>query len=157
MDENKEQPKPKCKYISPSGKKCGAFAALNPEYQGYCAGHAFKNGVVTRRTRESLSLKIKEGQIKKFGPMHNKKQELTQGDINKSRQLYHDIIGDKYIDISVLVKEIGQNINIESYKQNLLVMWFNSDPETRYPKTLSELAKILDTTNMKLIEWTKTN
>jgi hypothetical protein len=162
-----------CKYVYPeghdrAGEKCkSGYVLKSGPGVGYCQAHAKALGLLSPEYRSKLNESIKKGRNESEAKKREAAEEMldmAEGDLNPgnldssgevggfAEKLFHDIVGDIDIDISLMVLELKKtngiemdsiNKEIEVYAQSLFVMWWMADPKTRLPKKLSEFARIV--------------
>jgi len=155
--------KPKCKW--PGGCKSWPVKKYKT-VKGYCFSHAKK-----MFPDDPELLAAEEMRVSGIRGSHADRKEKTKKELEIARaqkiankeernrenaaEFYHDIVQDKFFNLKTDIKE-SKGLDAATEKsalQDLFVVWLMADIETREPKTIKEVAEILDKKQIVLRRW----
>lgn len=156
-----------CKFVDSSNERCGSTIVFKDESHpayGYCYGHALSKGLLSSGDIEARAKKISEEKTKanaikarpKLEESVEKAKTLrkTREKYEEAKRLFDSIVGAEVFDLETMA-ECAKSADLEfkDETKNLLAMWWLADPLTRLPKTLLEVAKILDVNRYVVESW----
>lgn len=120
---------------------------------GFCFHHAAKLNVLDKNELEKYKESRKIANKKRSNTIADRKTEK----INQRKDLYNKIIGDDYFDLRKRVDALDavgfQPVASLGKRKALFVLWWIADPQTRQPKSIERVAKLINVKPGHLYSW----